>query len=141
MIVRIGGDLVRHDQCVFSIDSGLHVVARRELPSDLHKTRLWLRIALQSFQSLGHCTLVDLHFVLLVGSLQLIQVTLQRFALANPIHTAHRLELRTINGNPLATYQAHGMRETHQLCTSFGHRLAMHPPEFRNRLVVGNQSA
>src|SRR3974377_157077 len=126
---------------MFSIDSGLHVVARRKLPSNLHETRLWLRVALELFQSLGHRTLIDLHFVLFVGSLQLIQIALQRFALANPIHTTHRLELRTIDRDPLATHQAQGLREPHKFRASFGHRLAMHPPELSDRLVIGNQPA
>ncbi len=111
------------------------------MPSNLHKTHLWLRVTLKFFQSLGHRTLIDLHFVLFVGSLQLIQITLQRLALANPVHTTHRLELRTIDRDPLATHQAHGTRETHQFRASFGHRLAMHTSELGDRLMVGNQSA
>jgi len=63
------------------------------------------------------------------------------FALANPIHTTHRLELRTIDRDPLATHQAQGMREPHKFRASFGHRLAMHPPELSDRLVIGNQPA
>ena len=67
LIVRIGGDFVGYDQCMFRIDGCLHVVARHQLPSDLHKACLWLRVALQFFQSLGHRARINQHLVLFVG--------------------------------------------------------------------------
>ncbi len=41
-----------------------------QLPSDLHKACLWLRVALYFFQSLGHRARLNHYFVLFVGSLQ-----------------------------------------------------------------------
>jgi hypothetical protein len=76
------------------------------------------------------------HLVLLIALLQLFQVAFQRLTLAHTFHAADSLELRAVNGDPLALHQAYRARQPHQLGSRCGYAFAMHAPELGNRLVV-----
>src|SRR6202040_1290260 len=70
------------------------------------------------------------------SSLQLFQVAFQRLTLAHTFHAADSLELRAVDGDPLALHQAYRARQPHQLGSRCGYALAMYAPELGNRLVV-----
>ena len=79
--------------------------------SGAHEGNFRLRVPVQFFQRTGHSTGVDDHLVLLIALLQLFQVAFQRLTLAHTFHAADSLELRAVNGDPLALHQAYRARQ------------------------------
>ena len=104
VVAGLNGHLLHHDQRVFGIDGGLHVVGRKEALSGAHEGNFWLRVPVQLLQRTGHSTGVDDHLVLLIALLQLLQVAFQCLTLAHTFHAADSLELRAIDGDPLTLH-------------------------------------
>ncbi len=137
----LAGDLLGHDQRMFGIHRGLHVVGRRMAMTYAHEVRLRFPMPFQLFQRLSHSARVDDYFFLSIGRFHSIQIALHGLALAHAARTAHGQELRTVDSHPFAAHQTYRTSKANQLGPRLSHCLPMDAPELGDALVIGRQAA
>jgi hypothetical protein len=127
---------MRHDQRMLGIHRGLYVIGRSERAGHAHEACFRLRMLLQLLQRRLHGRWIDGGLLLLVRLLHAVQILLQCLAFAHAAGARYSTELAAIHRNPLAPDQPTGSREPDQLRSCRRHRIAMHPPELGDGLVV-----
>jgi len=102
VVGRLRGHLLGHDQRMFGIHSGLHVIGwrRRMAMAYAHQVRLRLRMPVQLLQCRRHRGRINEHFIP-HRLAQAAQITLHCLALVHTASAAGGLELGTIDGYPL----------------------------------------
>jgi hypothetical protein len=126
---------------MFGIDGGLHVVRRGDASRHAHKADFRLGMLLQLLDGRLHGGRIDTCLLLLVGLFHAFKITTERIALTYVVAVGDGAELAAVHGHPLATDQAAGASEAHQLRARDGDGLCVHPTELGDGLVIGIQPA